>query len=216
MTMLASAADADREDQAGDPRQRHRDRDQLDQREEVAAVDEQPADRDQAEHAVEDDQEHAHDGEPDEPRDQALFERRFAERGRDLRARDQLQSQRQGAGLELAGEVLRRGDREAPGDLRAGRGVDPFGVFGEVDRRNRDQLAVELDREVLQGLAPGHPGQLGFLAAVGDFLGDPFEDRLAFVGEAEGDVGLAAAPGAFVEALLGVGDVRRLSAPGRR
>ncbi len=90
-------ADADREDQAGDPRQRQRDRDQLDQREEVDAVDEQAADRDQAEQAVEDEQEQAHDGEAGETGDQPLAERLFAERRRDLRARDQHELDRQRA-----------------------------------------------------------------------------------------------------------------------
>ena len=49
--------DADRQDQAGDPRQRQRDRDQLDQGEEEDRVDEQPEPGDHAEEAVEDDQE---------------------------------------------------------------------------------------------------------------------------------------------------------------
>ena len=83
-----------------------------------------------------------------------------------------------------------RFEREAAGDLRAGGGVDAFRVLGVVDRRHRDQLAVEHDGEVLQRLFLADVRKLGFLAAVGDFLGDLFEDGLAVRGEAEGDVRL--------------------------
>jgi hypothetical protein len=40
--------------------------------------------------------------------------------------------------------------------------LDAFGVLGVVDRRDRDQLAVELDGEVLQRLVLGDTsGRLG-------------------------------------------------------
>ena len=161
--------DPDREDQAGDPRQRQRDRDQLDQREVVDPVDDQPADRDRAEHAVEDQQEQAHHGEAEQTRDQALAERLFAERRRHLRLGDQVQLDRQRAGLQLVREVFRGGQREAAGDLRALRGVDPFRVLRVVDRRRRDHLAVEHDREVLQRRFLAHARQLRFLAALRRF-----------------------------------------------
>ena len=57
-------------------------------------------------------------------------------------------------------------------------GVDPFRVLGVVDRRRRDQLAVEHDREVLQRGFLADARQLRFLAALGDFLGHPLEDVL--------------------------------------
>jgi hypothetical protein len=92
--------DAEREDQARDARQGHRDRDQLDQREEVQRVDAERDRRDHAEHAVEDDQEERDDDEAGDARLQALIERLLAERGRDLRARDERELQRQRADLE--------------------------------------------------------------------------------------------------------------------
>ena len=112
--------DADREDQARDARQRQRDRDELDQREQVDRVDDQRADRDHAEHAVEDEQEQRDDREADDARDQALVQRLLAERRRDLRLRDQLELDRQRAGLEQ----VRRGRWadwivKPPRDLRA-------------------------------------------------------------------------------------------------
>ena len=121
--------DADREDQARDARQRQRDRDELDQREEEDRVDGQRADRDEAQHAVEDEQEEGDDGEARDAGDEALVERLLAERGRDLRGRDQLEPDRQRAGLEEVGQPLGGLDREAAGDLRARAAVDAVGVL---------------------------------------------------------------------------------------
>ena len=45
---------------------------------------------------------------PGQARDQALVQRLFAERRRDLRARDQAELDRQRTGLELVGEFLWR------------------------------------------------------------------------------------------------------------
>ena len=150
---------AEREDQPRDARQGHRDRDQLDQRVEVERVDAQRERGDDAEHAVEDDQEQRDDHEARDAGDQALVQRLGAEAGGDLRARDQLELDRQGADLEDLRQVLRRGDREAAGDLRAGRAVDAVRVLLVVDERRRDQLVVEHDREVLRGVAAGRrPG----------------------------------------------------------
>ncbi len=121
--------DADREDQPGDAGQRQRDRDRLDQREVVDAVDRDARDGDHPQHAVEGQQEEAHDQEAREHRQQALVERLFAERGGDLRLGDQFQLDRQRARLQLVGEVLRGGEREAAGDLRAVARVDAVGVL---------------------------------------------------------------------------------------
>jgi hypothetical protein len=129
----------------------------------------QSSDGDHAEHAVEGEQEQAHHEEADQHRDQALVERRLAECGRNLRLGDQFELDRQRAGLELVGEILCRGQREAAGYLRAGGGIDPFGVFGEVDRGRGDDLVVEHHGEVLLGLFLGDSGQLRCLAAFGDF-----------------------------------------------
>ena len=82
------------------PGQRQRDRDQLDQREEVDRVDDQRQRRDQAQHAVEGEQEEHDDREAGEAGDQALVQRLLAERGRHLRLGDQLELDRQRAGLE--------------------------------------------------------------------------------------------------------------------
>ena len=121
--------DADREDQAGDARQRQRDRDQLDQREEVDAVD-RPGRRPRSGRGC--GRRRRGTGRRRGSRrgsgDQALVERLFAERRRDLRAGDQVEPDRQGARLELFGEFLRGADREAAGDLRAVGRVDPFRV----------------------------------------------------------------------------------------
>ena len=100
--------DAEREDQARDARQRQRDRDELDERVEVERVDAQRDRGDHAEHAVEDDQEERDDDEAGDARLEALVERLLAERGGDLRARDQLEPQRQRADLEDLRQVLRR------------------------------------------------------------------------------------------------------------
>ena len=72
--------DGQRQHEARDARERQRHRDQLDQREEVDAVDDQRADGDQAEHAVEDQQEQGDDDEADDARDEALVERLLAQR----------------------------------------------------------------------------------------------------------------------------------------
>ncbi len=120
---------------------------------------------------------------------------------------DQLELDRQRARLQLLRQFLRRADREAAGDLRAGVGVDPFRVLRVVDRRRRDQLVVEHDREVLLGRFLADARQLRFLAAVGDFLGRLLEDALAVAREVEGHVRRARTAAAFVEALARVLDL---------
>ena len=157
------------EDQARDARQRQRDRDQLDQRVEVERVDAERDGRDDAEHAVEDEQEERDDREAGDARLEALVERLLAERGRDLRARDQLELQRQGADLEHLRQVLRARDREAAGDLRAGRAVDAVRVLAVVDERDRDELVVERDREVVRARDRVGVQRVGVVgAALGD------------------------------------------------
>ena len=89
---------------------------------------------------------------PDCAGEEALVQRLLAERGRDLRVRDQLELDRQRADAQALREVVRL--LEAPDvlDLRAGAAVDALGVRDEVDRRQRDDLVVEGDREALEGL----------------------------------------------------------------
>ena len=142
----------DGEDQAGDPRQRQRDRYELDQGREVEGVERQGADGDQAEHAVEHEQEERHERQAHEAGGDALVERLLAQRGRDLRLRDQLELDRQRADLEQLGQVLGGLDREAALDVGAVRAVDPVGVLLEVDVGDGHQLAVEDGGEVLEGL----------------------------------------------------------------
>ena len=157
--------DADRQDQTRDARQRQRDRDQLDQRVEVEPVDEQAGDGDHAEHPVVGDQEHRDDQQPDEAGDQARVQRLLAERGRHLRLGDQLEVDRQRAEAQLVGEILGRADREAAADVGAVVAVDPVRVLLVVDERDRDQLVVERDREVLVERLPEAADEL---AALGD------------------------------------------------
>src|SRR4051794_1446458 len=199
--------DADREDQARDARERHRDRDELDQRVEVDGVDEQRADRDDAEDPVEDQQEDRDDHEARDAGDEALVERLLAERRGDLRRGDQLQLDRQRAGLEQVRQALRGVDREAARDLRAVGAVDAVGVLLEVDERDRDELVVEHDGEVLLGGPRVLSGDVGVGAALGDRLRRLLERLAALVREAEGDDRLAGAAGAVVELLLGVLDL---------
>ena len=82
----------------------------------------------------------------------------------------------------------------------------PLGYCGVVDRRRGDHLFVEHDREVLQRLGLGDARQLRVFAAVGDFLGDPFEHRLAVFVEAEGHVRQPRAAAFALVALLRVVD----------
>ena len=90
------------------------------EREHEQRVDAEGADRDDAEDAVEGEQEQRDEEQAGDARDQALVERLLAERRRDLARRDEVELQRQRAGLQQVREVLRGLDREAAGDLRAG------------------------------------------------------------------------------------------------
>ena len=99
--------DADREDQAGEARQRHRDVEDEDRPVEEDAVDGEADDRDDAEEAVDDQQEERDGDEAADAGDQRLAERVLAERGRDCVALDLRELDRQRAGLEDEREVLR-------------------------------------------------------------------------------------------------------------
>jgi hypothetical protein len=104
-------SDPDREDEARDPGQRHRDRDQLDEREEVDRVDDERADSNEAEHAVEASRKTATTTKPGDARDQALIQRLLAERRRDLRGGDISKLDRQRARLQQVRQSLARLDR---------------------------------------------------------------------------------------------------------
>src|SRR3712207_88168 len=69
-----------------------------------------------------------------------------------LRLRDELEVDRQRADPEALGEVLRLLDRPDVLDRGAGAAVDAVGVLLVVDRRQRDDLVVERDREALEVL----------------------------------------------------------------
>src|SRR5204863_375997 len=125
--------DADRQDQAGDPRKRQRDRYQLDQRVEHDRVGEERKAGDRSQQPVEQEQEQQHHDESDGARQQSLAQRLLAERGGDLRLVDQLEVDRQRAALEQLGEVLRGRDREAARYLGPRAPVDAVGVLLEVD-----------------------------------------------------------------------------------
>src|SRR5918992_1633021 len=70
-------------------------------------------------------------------------------------------------------------------DLRPRPAVDPFGVLLEVDRRQRDDLVVERDREALQEVLARRPGvEHGLVeAALGDPPGYAMEGLAAVVAE---------------------------------
>ena len=213
--------DREREDRAGDSRQRHRDRDQLHEREQEDRVEHQGDAGDRAEHAVEDEQEQQRQGEAGPAREQALVERLLAERRRHLRLGDQLQLDRQGADPQALGQVLGLLDVPDAVDLRPGAAVDALGVLAVVDRRERDDLVVEGDREALEGdrragvlarpEAPeaflgqrGHGDRGALLAPLRDPLRHRREGLAALVGELHGHDRLVRA---LVEVLLGVLDV---------
>ena len=80
------------------------------------------------------------------------MERLLAERRGHLGLRDQLELDRQGADAQALGEVVGRVEVADVLDLRAGAAVDALRVLDEVDRRQRDDLVVERDREVLEEL----------------------------------------------------------------
>ena len=88
---------------------------------------------------------------PADAGDEALVERLLAQRGRDLRGRDELELDRQGARLEQVGQPLGRVDREAARDPRPAAAAQAVGVLVPVDLRDRDQLVVQRDGEVLVG-----------------------------------------------------------------
>ena len=147
-----------REHQAGDARQRERDRDQLDQREQQHRVDQQRGRGHQAEHAVEDEQEQDRERQAHARREQALVERLLAERRRHLGLRDQLEVDRQRADAQALGEVVGRLEvaRRSRSGRRCARRCPR--ALDEVDRRQRDDLVVERDREALGSCPCRTPG----------------------------------------------------------
>ena len=112
--------DADRQDQAGEARQRQRDVEEQDRRVEEGRVDAEADDRDDAEEAVEHEQEDGDDQQADQRGELRLLERVLAERGRDVGALDLLELDRQRAGLQDERQVLRLADALDVRDLRAG------------------------------------------------------------------------------------------------
>ena len=99
--------DADREDQAGEARQRQRDVEEEDRRVVEEPVDREAEDRDEAEEAVEQQQEDRDDQEAGDRREDRLVERALAERRRDVGPLELLERVRQRAALEDECEVLR-------------------------------------------------------------------------------------------------------------
>ncbi len=148
--------DSDRQDQAGEARQRQHDAEEQDRAVHQGRVDREADDRDDAEEAVEDQQEDRDDEQADDRGVPGLAERVLAERGRDVGARDGLELHGQRAGLEHEREVVRLGLRTAMPVIcgaAAGR-VDPVAVLRVVDRRERVELVVEDDREALLDAEP--------------------------------------------------------------
>ena len=198
--------DADRQDQSRNPGERQGDRDQLDEREKEDRVNAEGEDRDRAQHAIEGEQEDRDEQQPGKAGQEALVEGLAPERRRYRGCRDQLKLDRQCAGLEQVGQLLRALDREPAGDLGTGRPADSVRVLLEVDVGRRDQLVVEDDREVLEVLLRVAPEEV-LLAPLRYAAGRLFPDRPALVGEVEGDAWRAAAGRPAAEVLLGVLDV---------
>ena len=154
----------------------------------IAAVQERDVDAeadhgDHAEEAVEDEQEDRDDEQADERRRLRLLQRVLAERRRDVRALDLLELERQGAGLEDEREVLRLAELADVRDLAAA--ADPVRErrVGVVDLRERLDVAVEHDREVLRRLPEP--------AALVQPARDPLELVAPLRGEREADDRLA-------------------------
>ena len=143
--------DADREDDAGDARQGHRHVESEDGAVEEDAVDGEADDGDEAEEAVDEQQEERDGDEAADAGDERLAERVRAERRRDLRRVDLDELDGEGARLEDEREVLRLLDAVEPGDLRAA-ARDPVreARIGEVDDREGADLVVEHDGEALR------------------------------------------------------------------
>ena len=149
MTTFASAATPIVRIRPGEARQRERDVEQEDRRVEERGVDAEADHGDHAEEAVEDEQEQGDDQQADQRRRLRLLQRVLAQRGRDVGALDLLELDRQRARLEHERQVLRLPDALDARDPGAVDRVDPARVLLEVDRRERLDVAVEDDREVL-------------------------------------------------------------------
>ncbi len=141
--------DPDREDQAREARQGHRDLEQHDHRVEEGGVQREAHDRDDAEEAVDEEQEEEDDGEADQRGLDRLIERLLPERGRDAGEVDLLELVRERTAAEDEGEILRLAGVTDAGDLRRAAG-DAVRVSVPVDRRRRLDLPVEDDREALE------------------------------------------------------------------
>ena len=85
------------------------------------------------------------------------------------------EADRQRAELDQVREVLRALDREAALDQRTVLAVDAVGQLLRVDRGDRDQSAVERDREVLQHRARVGARQAQLGAALRDLARDLLE-----------------------------------------
>ena len=96
----------DGEDQAGDARQRHRDRDDVEEPPEQDAVDDEREVGDQSEEAVEDEHVQEDQDEAGDAGDERLVQGVLAERRRHLLLVGRLELDRQGAGVEDEGEIL--------------------------------------------------------------------------------------------------------------
>ena len=191
--------DADREDDSCDAGQGQRDRHQHRDRVEQDRVDDQGPRRDDAEEAVVRDQEQHHQDEAGDAGDQALAQGLLAEGRRDLLLADDLQVDRQGAGVDLLGQRVGLAPAEVALDLGAVPPVDPLRVGLVVDRRVGDDLAVEDDREAL-----GLPGQV---AVHGELARDVGELLAPLARELDRHDRLAAAEARVRDRGAGVGDV---------
>ena len=150
-------------------------------------VDAEPDHRDEAEEAVEQEQEERDHEQADDRRLPRLLQRVLAERRRDVGALRGLELDRQCTGLQDERELFRIAET-APAhvDLSAAVTGDSVRVAHEVDVRDRLDLAVEHDREVLGASAHGCGVALPLTcdrAAIGLSPGNRVKDLLALVRE---------------------------------
>ena len=160
MTMFASAATPNVRTSPANPGKRQRHVEEEDRRVQECRVDAEPDDRDDSEEAVEDEEEDRDEQKSGERGAFRLVERVLPEGGRDVRAVERLEIDRERTRLQHDRDVLRLADRLEALDLRppAADAAGQARVRG-VDLREGPDLAVEHDREVLRRLpqAPANP-----------------------------------------------------------
>ena len=183
---------AERQHEAGEARERQRDVEEQDRGVQERRVDAEPDDGHDAEEAVEDQEEDRDEQQTADRGFLRLVERVLAECRRDIGARQRLEGDGERTGLEDDRDVARLVERLEALDLRApAADATRERAVRVVDLRERADLAVEDDREVLRLLADAAARPL--------VPRDLFEPVRAAIGELHGHDRPPAAAGARVE-----------------